>query len=115
VRSFAAGFFAIDEVTGANHSQSRLSDSRARREINIDQRDSGDWSRSVRVLKWFLAAVAVVLVALSIFLINLIWFRPWSLNLFYEKVFAEFLFDEPETLSAIGWWSSSALPVTMAN
>ena len=56
----------------------------------------------MRVLKWFLAAVAVVLVAISIFLVNLIWFRPWSLNLFYEKVFAEFLFDEPETLSAIG-------------
>ena len=56
----------------------------------------------MRVLKWFLAVVAVVLVAFSIFLVNLIWFRPWSLNLFYEKVFAEFLFDEPETLSAIG-------------
>ena len=56
----------------------------------------------MRLLKWFLATVVVVLVAISIFLINLIWFRPWSLNLFYEKVFAEFLFDEPETLSAIG-------------
>jgi len=56
----------------------------------------------VRVLKWFLAAVAVVLVALSIFLVNLIWFRPWSLNLFYEKVFAEILFDHPEILSTLG-------------
>src|SRR5205085_10265933 len=31
-----------------------------------------------------------------------IWFRPWSLNLFYEKVFAQVLFDEPELLSSIG-------------
>ena len=56
----------------------------------------------MRVLKWLLAIVGVVLVAACVFLINLIWFRPWSLNLFYEKVFAELLFDEPETLSAIG-------------
>jgi hypothetical protein len=35
-------------------------------------------------------------------LINLIWFRPWSLNLFYEKVFAEILFDHPEILSTLG-------------
>ena len=35
-------------------------------------------------------------------LTNLIWFRPWSLNLFYEKIFAEVLFDHPELLSALG-------------
>ncbi len=40
--------------------------------------------------------------SLAIFLINLIWFRPWSLNLFYDKVFAEFIFHEPELLSSLG-------------
>ncbi|HYR23717.1 MAG TPA: DUF885 domain-containing protein [Chthoniobacterales bacterium] len=55
-----------------------------------------------RILKWFFSIVAMVVIALAIFLINLIWFRPWSLNLFYEKVFAEVIFSEPELLSALG-------------
>src|SRR5258707_7057424 len=55
-----------------------------------------------RILKWLGAITAVAVIAIAIFLINLIWFRPWSLNLFYEKVFAEILFDHPEILSTLG-------------
>src|SRR5213079_2211979 len=55
-----------------------------------------------RILKWTLRVVALLVIAFAVFLINLIWFRPWSLNLFYEKVFAEVLFDHPELLSALG-------------
>jgi hypothetical protein len=55
-----------------------------------------------RVLKWLGAIITVVVIAIAVFLINLVWFRPWSLNLFYEKVFAEVLFDYPELLSALG-------------
>ncbi|PYJ08389.1 MAG: DUF885 domain-containing protein [Verrucomicrobia bacterium] len=55
-----------------------------------------------KMLKVFLRFLALVLIALAIFLINLIWFRPWSLNLFYEKVFVQILFEEPELLSSIG-------------
>ena len=54
-----------------------------------------------RVFKWFGAILAVVVIAAAVFLINLIWFRPWSLNLFYDKVFAEVLFDHPELLSML--------------
>jgi len=55
-----------------------------------------------RILKWFGAILAVVAIAIAVFLVNLIWFRPWSLNLFYEKVFAEVVFDHPELLSQLG-------------
>lgn len=55
-----------------------------------------------RLLKWFFGIVAVAVIAVPIFLINLVWFRPWSLNLFYEKIFAEFVFTEPELLSDLG-------------
>jgi uncharacterized protein (DUF885 family) len=55
-----------------------------------------------RILKRALAIVALLVVVLAIFLVNLIWFRPWSLNLFYEKVFAQFVFEEPELLSSLG-------------
>src|SRR6266436_9615129 len=55
-----------------------------------------------RILKWIGGIILVAIVALAIFLINLIWFRPWSLNLFYDKVFAEVIFTEPELLSQLG-------------
>src|SRR5437867_1006257 len=54
-----------------------------------------------RVLKWLGAIIAVLAIVIAVFLINLIWFRPWSLNLFYDKVFAEVLFDHPELLSML--------------
>src|SRR5947209_11752183 len=55
-----------------------------------------------RILKWTVRVLAVLVIVIAIFLVNLIWFRPWSLNLFYEKVFVEFLFQEPELLSSLG-------------
>ena len=55
-----------------------------------------------RVLKSLGAIIVVLVIVVAIFLTNLIWFRPWSLNLFYEKIFAEVLFDHPELLSALG-------------
>ncbi|HEY2125366.1 MAG TPA: DUF885 domain-containing protein [Chthoniobacterales bacterium] len=55
-----------------------------------------------RLLKWFFRILALLLIVAAVFLVNLIWFRPWSLNLFYEKVFAEFIFGEPELLSSLG-------------
>jgi uncharacterized protein (DUF885 family) len=55
-----------------------------------------------RIFKWFGAIAAVIAIVIVVFLVNLIWFRPWSLNLFYEKVFAEVVFDHPELLSTLG-------------
>ena len=55
-----------------------------------------------RILKWLGGIILVLIVVLAVFLINLIWFRPWNLNLFYEKVFAETIFSEPELLSQLG-------------
>src|SRR3984893_8593711 len=54
------------------------------------------------ILKYLLGVVVAVVIALAIFLVNLIWFRPWNLNHFYEKVFGETVFSEPELLSALG-------------
>jgi uncharacterized protein (DUF885 family) len=54
------------------------------------------------LLKYFLGVLVAAAIALGIFLTNLIWFRPWNLNLFYEKVFAETVFREPELLSSFG-------------
>jgi uncharacterized protein (DUF885 family) len=48
------------------------------------------------------ALLAVLLLVAAVFLSNLIWFRPFSLNHFYEKVFVTFLLDNPELLTSIG-------------
>src|SRR5438067_10618547 len=53
-------------------------------------------------LKTLLAILVAIVIAGAIFLTNLIWFRPWSLNLFYEKAFVEVIFNEPELLSSLG-------------
>ena len=55
-----------------------------------------------KTLKWFLRILALLLIGVAIFLVNLIWFRPWSLNLFYDRVLVKVLFEEPELLSSIG-------------
>ena len=53
-------------------------------------------------LKTLLAILVAIVIAGAIFLANLIWFRPWSLNLFYEKAFVEVIFNEPELLTSLG-------------
>src|SRR2546430_2974341 len=63
-----------------------------------------------RILKWFFSIVLLVVVALAIFLINLIWFRPWSLNLFYDKVLLETAFSEPEFLTQVGLVEQFGIP-----
>jgi uncharacterized protein (DUF885 family) len=55
-----------------------------------------------RIFKWTLGVVGLLVLAAAIFLVNLVWFRPWSLNLFYQKVFVQILFDEPELLTSLG-------------
>ncbi|HEX8077364.1 MAG TPA: DUF885 domain-containing protein [Chthoniobacterales bacterium] len=55
-----------------------------------------------RILKWTGGIIGLLVVILAIFLTNLIWFRAWSLNLFYEKIFVQLLFQQPELLSSLG-------------
>lgn len=53
-------------------------------------------------LKWLGALFAAALLVAVVFIVNLIWFRPFSLNLFYEKIFVTFLLEQPELLSTLG-------------
>jgi uncharacterized protein (DUF885 family) len=54
------------------------------------------------VFKLFGAVLAVVLLAASIFLVNLFWFRPFSIDHFYEKIFVSFVLEQPELLTSLG-------------
>ena len=53
-------------------------------------------------LKALGALLAIALLAATVFAVNLIWFRPFSLNLFYEKVFISFVLEAPELLTSLG-------------
>lgn len=55
-----------------------------------------------RILKVLAALLAAVLAVAAVFAVNVVWFRPWSLNLFYEKIFIRFALENPELLSTIG-------------
>jgi uncharacterized protein (DUF885 family) len=52
--------------------------------------------------KWIGALLAAALLVAAVFVVNLIWFRPFSLNLFYEKIFVSFLLEQPELLTSLG-------------
>jgi uncharacterized protein (DUF885 family) len=54
------------------------------------------------VLRTLGGLFAIALLALLVFVINLVWFRPFSLNLYYEKIFVSFALKNPELLSSIG-------------
>lgn len=51
-----------------------------------------------RIVKWTLL---IALLAGVFWLGNLIWFRPFNINHFYEKVFIEFALKNPELLSGL--------------
>ncbi|MEE8371005.1 MAG: hypothetical protein V3R73_02580, partial [Sphingomonadales bacterium] len=37
----------------------------------------------------------------AIFIVNLIWFKPFFVNHFYNRVFVEFVFDSPQSLTSM--------------
>jgi len=55
-----------------------------------------------KILKWLSVILVAGLVAGAIFVVNLVWFRPFSLNLFYEKSFVTFALEKPELLTSLG-------------
>jgi uncharacterized protein (DUF885 family) len=55
-----------------------------------------------RLLKRLGILVAVLVLAGAVLVVNTVWFRPWSLNVFYEKAFVEVVFDAPELLTSLG-------------
>lgn len=48
------------------------------------------------------ALLAAALLVATVWLVNLVAFRPFSLDLFYEKAFVTFVLENPELLTSIG-------------
>ncbi len=60
-----------------------------------------------KVWKYSKKVLLILLLVVTVFLINLIWFRPFFINHFYEKIFIEFVLESPQTLTdlGIGFWN----------
>ncbi|MEQ9426129.1 MAG: DUF885 domain-containing protein [Cyclobacteriaceae bacterium] len=52
--------------------------------------------------KIFLYSFLILFIGLGIFVVNLIWFKPFSINHFYNKIFLELALDNPELASGLG-------------
>ncbi len=56
---------------------------------------------------WIKRGLLIGLLLFSLFLVNLIWFRPLFINHFYAKVFIEFAWNKPQMMSGmgVGWFN----------
>jgi len=54
-----------------------------------------------KILKIIGGLLGVALLAGAVFVINTLYFRPFSIGVYYEKVFFEFALDSPELLSSL--------------
>ncbi|WP_299311219.1 DUF885 family protein [uncultured Aquimarina sp.] len=51
---------------------------------------------------WTSRTLLIILILGLLWLVNLIWFRPFSINHFYDKVFLELALDSPELTTSMG-------------
>ncbi|AKS42960.1 DUF885 domain-containing protein [Wenzhouxiangella marina] len=62
-----------------------------------------------RIFKWGGLTVAALILLLGALVVNVVWFKPVTLNLFFERTFLQFGLDSPQALTSIGLFD--ALPI----
>ena len=68
-----------------------------------EQMKTKDTIKKKRTWKfWFSRTLLVILILGGLWLTNLIWFKPFSIRLFYDKVFIELALDSPELTTSLG-------------
>jgi uncharacterized protein (DUF885 family) len=55
----------------------------------------------MKLKKILLYLLLFVLAIFGVFMVNLIWFKPFSINHFYERIFIEYAIEDPEILSQL--------------
>jgi len=51
---------------------------------------------------WSLSVFLLLIILGGIWVVNLIWFKPFNIRHFYDRVFIEFALNNPETVTALG-------------
>src|SRR5262245_18901003 len=62
-----------------------------------------------RARRKIVGALAVLLVALGMFLVPTLWFKPWSIDHYYARVFIEFALRHPMLLTSLGMLDGTPL------
>ena len=55
-----------------------------------------------RTLKWFSITVVALALLAGALVANVVWFKPVTLNLFFERTFMRFALNSPQTLTMVG-------------
>jgi len=59
-------------------------------------------SKTRKILKWTGISFLVIFLIATVFVVNLIWFKPFSVRLFYDKIFLQFAISNPELVTGMG-------------
>src|SRR6266850_4387852 len=59
--------------------------------------------------RFLLGAVAVLVIAAAVYLVPTIWFKPWSIDHFYARVFIRYAARHPELLTQLGMLDGTPL------
>lgn len=54
------------------------------------------------LFRWAFRGALLLLLALTLFVLHSLYFKPVSIRIFYERVFAEFALESPQLLSSLG-------------
>ncbi|HHL31323.1 MAG TPA: DUF885 domain-containing protein, partial [Oceanospirillales bacterium] len=57
----------------------------------------------MKIWKTIKYTLLLALILASIFVVNLIWFKPFFINHFYNKIFIEFAYNQPQLISNMGY------------
>ncbi|MCF6288452.1 MAG: DUF885 domain-containing protein [Proteobacteria bacterium] len=57
----------------------------------------------VTIWKVIKRSLLLLLIVGTIFIVNLLWFKPFSINHFYNKIFIEFALENPQMISSMGY------------
>jgi uncharacterized protein (DUF885 family) len=55
-----------------------------------------------KLFRWTFRGALLLLLAIALFALHSLYFKPVSIRIFYERVFAEFALDSPQIVSALG-------------
>jgi uncharacterized protein (DUF885 family) len=63
-------------------------------------------NKKSHIKHWIIALVLVIFVALGFWCGKLMWFKPFSINHFYERVLIKYALDDPQQMSELGIFGS---------
>jgi uncharacterized protein (DUF885 family) len=55
------------------------------------------------IWKYFKRGLLLLLIIATIYIVNLLWFKPFFINHFYNKIFIEFAYNSPQMISGMGY------------